>query len=133
MTGMDPHSPVIGHNRSRKISNIKPCPNWDTIDRSGISDQEFLDRYRMLQTIRPKMLSPHHRRLIPETAWEEIVDYTIYKAVCTWRGNGDGKCPLPHWAYRILRFTAIQYWNRNKTGILDSFELDRQFMESDHE
>jgi hypothetical protein len=133
MNGMNADSPPVGKSRSRKISNIKPCPNWDTIDRSGISDQEFLDRFRMLETIRPKMLAPHHRRLIPENAWEEIVDYSIYKAVCTWRGNGDGKCPLPHYTYRILKNTGIQYWNRNKRGILDAFELDRHFMEGNNE
>lgn len=94
--GLQPNSPLLPTNRSRKISNTKPCPNWATIDRGGLTDEEFTTRYLMLQPVRPKMMAPHHRRLIPETAWEELVEYAILKAVTTWKGNGEGKCPLPH-------------------------------------
>lgn len=130
MYGMQPNSPPISTRRSRQISNVKPCPNWSLIDRGSLTDDEFVTRYNMLSVIRPKMLAPHHRRLIPESAWEDIVDYSILKAVTTWKGNGEGKCPLPHYAFRILRFTAIQYWHKNKAGILDSVELDRSYMEN---
>jgi hypothetical protein len=125
--GMHALSPPLPTARSRKISNVKPCPNWDLISRGGLSDQEFTDRFNMLRDVRPKMMAPHHRKLIPEHAWEEIVDYSILKAVTTWKGNGEGLCPLPHYAYRILRNTGIQYWHKNKEFLLDVLELDRNF------
>lgn len=129
--GLQPNSPLLPTNRSRKISNTKPCPNWATLDRGGLTDEEFTTRYLMLQPVRPKMMAPHHRRLIPETAWEELVEYAILKAVTTWKGNGEGKCPLPHYAYRILRNTGIQYWTKNKGGLLDALELDRGYMQDE--
>jgi hypothetical protein len=129
MEGLQPDSPPLPTARSRKISNVKPCPNWQLIKRGGLSDAEFTERYLMLSVVRVQMLKSPQRRLIPEYAWEEIVEFSILRAVTTWKGNGDGKCPLKNYAWVLLRNTGIQWWNKNKAGILDSVELDRSFME----
>lgn len=126
--GMQPDSPPIPLARSKKISNVKPCPNYQLIRRDHLSDEEFTTRYLMLETVRDQMLASPQRRLIPVVAWDDVVHYTILKAVTTWKGNGEGLCPLKNYAWRILRNTSIQYWNKNKPGILDSKELDRGFM-----
>lgn len=136
MEGLQPGSPLLDYTtRSRKISNIKPCPNWDLVKRGDLSDEEFLSRYLMLtggvKPVREQMLNSPQRRLIPESAWEDLVTFAILRAVTTWKGNGDGRCPLKNYAWVLLRNTAIQWWQKNKGGILDAVELDRQFLEDD--
>ena len=154
MLGLHTESPPLPTARSRKISNVKPCPNWSLIKRTGdlteeelrrvhefteeelrqrgyISDTEFKARYDMLRTVREQMIKHPNRRLIPISVWDDLVEYAILKAVTTWKGNGDGKCPLKNYAWVLLRNTAIQWWNKNKMGVLDCIELDRGFMQDE--
>jgi len=131
MLGLQTDSPPLPTTRSRKISNIKPCPNWQLIKRDHLTDQEFLERYQMLSVVKEQMLNSPQRRLIPVSAWEDLVEFAVLRAVTTWKGNGDGKCPLKNYAWVLLRNTAIQWWNKNKTGIIDSIELDRGFMQDE--
>ena len=131
MLGLQADSPQLPTTRSRKISNVKPCPNWQLIKRDHLTDQEFLERYQMLATVKEQMINSPQRRLIPVSAWEDLVEFSVLRAVTTWKGNGDGKCPLKNYAWVLLRNTAIQWWNKNKTGILDCIELDRGFMQDE--
>jgi len=131
MLGLRADSPQLPTTRSRKISNVKPCPNWQLIKREHLTDQEFLERYQMLATVKEQMINSPQRRLIPVSAWEDLVEFSVLRAVTTWKGNGDGKCPLKNYAWVLLRNTAIQWWNKNKTGILDCIELDRGFMQDE--
>jgi hypothetical protein len=131
MLGLHHDSPPLPTTRSRKISNVKPCPNWQLIKRDHLTDQEFLERYQMLSVVKEQMLNSPQRRLIPVSAWEDLVEFSVLRAVTTWKGNGDGKCPLKNYAWVLLRNTAIQWWNKNKTGILDCIELDRGFMQDE--
>jgi hypothetical protein len=131
MLGLQADSPQLPTTRSRKISNVKPCPNWQLIKREHLTDQEFLERYQMLATVKEQMINSPQRRLIPVSAWEDLVEFSVLRAVTTWKGNGDGKCPLKNYAWVLLRNTAIQWWNKNKTGILDCIELDRGFMQDE--
>jgi hypothetical protein len=85
----------------------------------------------MLATVKEQMINSPQRRLIPVSAWEDLVEFSVLRAVTTWKGNGDGKCPLKNYAWVLLRNTAIQWWNKNKTGILDCIELDRGFMQDE--
>lgn len=128
LLGLQQDSPPLPTTRSRKISSVKPCPNWQLIKRDHLSDQEFLERYQMLHSVKKQMLASPQRRLIPVSAWEDIVEFTVLRAVTTWKGNGEDKCPLKNYAWVLLRNTAIQWWNKNKMGILDCVELDRGFM-----
>ena len=131
MLGLQHNSPQLPTTRSRKISNVKPCPNWQLIKRDHLTDQEFLERYQMLATVKEQMINSPQRRLIPVSAWDDLVEFSVLRAVTTWKGNGDGKCPLKNYAWVLLRNTAIQWWNKNKIGILDSVELDRGFMQDE--
>ncbi len=131
MLGLHHESPPLPTTRSRKISNVKPCPNWQLIKRDHLTNQEFLERYQMLSVVKEQMLNSPQRRLIPVSAWEDLVEFSILRAVTTWKGNGDGKCPLKNYAWVLLRNTAIQWWNKNKSGILDCVELDRGFMQDE--
>lgn len=131
MLGLHAESPPLPTTRSRKISNVKPCPNWQLIKRDHLTDQEFLERYQMLATVKEQMINSPQRRLIPVSAWDDLVEFSVLRAVTTWKGNGDGKCPLKNYAWVLLRNTAIQWWNKNKIGILDSVELDRGFMQDE--
>lgn len=119
--------------RSRAITDTVQCPNWRLIKRhDGLSDADMASRYHMLSGhVYKQMMSDTHRKLIPPCHWEEVVLYSIYRAITEWKGNGDGKCPLPHYAFAILRNTSIQYWNHNQRGIIDAVELDKPLMEPD--
>jgi hypothetical protein len=114
--------------RFRGITDTKACPNWDLIDRSQISDEEFLERWDNLSKVHTQMLNSPQRRLIPETAWDSIVLFSLLRAITEWKGNGEGKCPLKNYAWKILGYTSIQWWTKNKKSILNSIELDKSFM-----
>lgn len=128
--GMQKDSPQIQigwakGTRVRDVTSFVPCPNWGLIDRGGISDEEIQQRTLMLERVRVQMTSSPKRRLIPVSAWDELVSYSIWRAVTTWKGNGEGKCPLKNYAWRILHNAGIQWWGKNKHTILDCHELDR--------
>lgn len=131
MLGLQTDSPPLSTKRSRKISNVKPCPNWLLIKRDHLTDQEFLERYQMLATVKEQMINSPQRRLIPVSAWEDLVEFSVLRAVTTWKGNGEGKCPIKNYAWVLLRNIAIQWWGKNKDGIIDSVELDRGFMQDE--
>lgn len=128
--GMQPDSPDIiinGSTRVPSISDRKPYPNWSLIDRGAMTDGEIYQRFLMLDQVKAQMISSPQRRLIPPWAWDELVEFSIWRAVTTWKGNGEGRCPLKNYAWRILQNTGRQYWKRNKHMILDCHELDRPY------
>jgi hypothetical protein len=114
--------------KPRGVTDTKPCPNWDLINREGIDDGEFLERWDHLSSVYTQMLKSPKRRLIPETAWDSIVLFSLLRAITEWKGNGEGKCPLKNYAWSILNYTSIQWWTKNKNGIINSVELDKAYM-----
>ena len=120
--GLQPGMELVG--KSRDISNTKPVPNWDLIDRSHLSDDEFLSRVLMLEKVQDQMLKSAQRRLVPESDWENLVLYSVYKSATTWKGNGEGRAPIKNYAWRILHNISCQWWKKYKHTILDSVCLD---------
>jgi hypothetical protein len=95
----------------RQTRPLAPIPNWSLIRRYEgdpdryISDEVFLERWNHMHLGSPsqrfKMVqSLNRRKLIPPSVWEELVDWSILKAICEWKGNGDGRCPLVNYTWQ---------------------------------
>jgi hypothetical protein len=114
--------------RTKKITEFKSYPNWDLLRRpEGLRDEDIASRYLYLTTGKPdiyqQMIQSSRRKLIPESQWEELVRFAMYRAILKWDPDRDKKCPLKHYAWRHLNWVAAGWWLRNKHTILGTVSL----------
>jgi hypothetical protein len=124
-SGMKPDSPHLsGTSRARDITSRVPIPNWQLIyNGQGLSEDEIMQRWAMIQTFHTQMINSPRRRLIPQSVWDELVEHSSWMAIYRWKGNGVGKCPIKNYTWLILKNIGIAYWDRHKHEIL-SIEID---------